>query len=367
MLAAILVALLVGGWGNVGHKIINANTVNSFPSPFQQFSIWKDSLSAHGSDADNRKSADPNEGPKHYIDFEEYADFVSKGTVIQDYDSAKKVYGVTNITNSGSLPWTILQCYDTLVTVFKNKEWHHAVLLCSDLGHYIGDANMPLHLTANYNGQMSGQKGIHSRYESTMISTYSSSIPIHQNQAVYLNDVRDYIFTMTYNNYPYVDSVLHADSVAYAASGKNYKSTVYTQTLWNLTKEMTGIFFSRAAEVLASVMYTAWVNAGSPSLNPSFAEELSSNGIDFVLSQNFPNPFNPTTKIVYQLSTQQNVSMKLYDVNGREVATLLDGRETTGTHEIQFDPSTYALSSGIYFYRLRAGKSIVTKKMIFLK
>jgi len=366
-ITAICIGLIFAGWGNVGHRVINSNTVNSFPQPFQQFSFWRDSLAAHGSDADYRKSGDPNEAPKHYIDFEEYNDFVINGSVVQDYDSAVTKYGLTAITNAGSLPWTIMQCYDTLIAAFKQREWHHVVLLSADLGHYIGDANMPLHLTQNYDGQLSSQKGIHSRYESTMIGLYSTSIPIHQNEAIYLADVRDYIFSMTYRNYPYVDSVLRADSLAYVAGSKNYNSTLYKQTLWNLTKNFTGILFSRAAEVLASVMYTAWVNAGSPPLVPAVVEEMSASVKGFVLEQNYPNPFNPTTMIRYQLSSEAKVSLIIYDVAGKEIKKLVDENQSAGNYSFEVNMKSNELATGIYFYQLKVGTTLQTKKMLYLK
>ncbi len=90
---------------------------------------------------------------------------------------------------------------------------------------------------------------------------------------------------------------------------------------------------------------------------------------DFILSQNFPNPFNPSTKITYQLPTAGNVTLKVFDVLGKEVATLVNEYRPAGSHEIEFNP--YSInqqpSSGIYLYRLQAGEYVETKKMIFLK
>ncbi|HQT92524.1 MAG TPA: T9SS type A sorting domain-containing protein [Candidatus Kryptobacter bacterium] len=82
----------------------------------------------------------------------------------------------------------------------------------------------------------------------------------------------------------------------------------------------------------------------------------------FKLSQNYPNPFNPSTVIGYQLSAAGNVSLKVYDILGREVAALVDGRQSAGTHTVVFDGSKYA--SGVYFYRLTAGGTSIVSKMI---
>lgn len=85
----------------------------------------------------------------------------------------------------------------------------------------------------------------------------------------------------------------------------------------------------------------------------------------FILHQNYPNPFNPTTSIEYQLVDAEKVSLKVYDVLGREVKTLVNEEKLPGNYSVTFDASN--LSSGIYFYRMQSGKFIDTKKMILLK
>lgn len=93
------------------------------------------------------------------------------------------------------------------------------------------------------------------------------------------------------------------------------------------------------------------------------SEEL--NPIAFVLEQNYPNPFNPNTRIKYAIGSRQFVTLKVYDVLGAEVATLINDEKPVGHHEIKFNASS--LPSGIYFYTLRAGNFIETKKMLLLK
>ncbi len=85
----------------------------------------------------------------------------------------------------------------------------------------------------------------------------------------------------------------------------------------------------------------------------------------FQLHQNYPNPFNPTTVISYQLPVTSHVTLKVFDMLGREVASLVNGRVSAGQHEVQFDASN--LSSGLYIYRLQAGEFIETKKMMLIK
>ena len=86
---------------------------------------------------------------------------------------------------------------------------------------------------------------------------------------------------------------------------------------------------------------------------------------EFRLEQNFPNPFNPGTTIQFQLPKESHVTLRVYDILGQEVATLIDEKREAGKYLLQFDGSN--ITSGIYFYRLHAGSYIETKKLILLK
>ena len=86
---------------------------------------------------------------------------------------------------------------------------------------------------------------------------------------------------------------------------------------------------------------------------------------EYVLEQNYPNPFNPSTKISWQSPESSWQSLKVYDVLGNEVATLVDEYKPAGSYEVEF--SAAGLSSGMYFYKLEAGNYIETKKMILIR
>lgn len=86
---------------------------------------------------------------------------------------------------------------------------------------------------------------------------------------------------------------------------------------------------------------------------------------EYELKQNYPNPFNPSTKIVYSLKAASPVELKVFNILGQEVATLVHQMQPLGTYEVSFNAST--LSSGVYFYKLQAGNFVSIKKMIFIK
>jgi hypothetical protein len=86
---------------------------------------------------------------------------------------------------------------------------------------------------------------------------------------------------------------------------------------------------------------------------------------DFMLLQNYPNPFNPVTTITFNIPYACNVSLKLYDAVGREVAELVNGKKNIGAHSVQFNAPS--LASGIYFYRIIAGDYLKTMKLILMK
>lgn len=85
----------------------------------------------------------------------------------------------------------------------------------------------------------------------------------------------------------------------------------------------------------------------------------------FQLFQNYPNPFNPTTTIRYALASRSRVTLKVYSVLGKEVATLVNDVKPAGTHTVQFHAASF--SSGIYFYELNVGDAVLTKKMLLLR
>jgi hypothetical protein len=143
--------------------------------------------------------------------------------------------------------------------------------------------------------------------------------------------------------------------------------------------------FAPASNFLQNTLYTATITTGAKdvagnalaisyvwSFTTSTAATAVDNGItpqEFSLSQNYPNPFNPSTMIQYSLGKAGIVSLRIYNLLGYEVATLVKGRQEAGSYTVPFgiNNGTFSLSSGVYFYRLETGSFVATKKLILMK
>jgi hypothetical protein len=260
MLASVL---LLCSWGEKGHQKINGSAARFFPHRLNRYNGWTEVLTLHGSEADNRRKTDPTEGIKHYIDIDAYSDFIDNHKIIEDETAAFNKYSRDFVMKNGTLPWVTDSTYHVLVKHFRAKDWEKALLTAADLGHYIGDGHMPLHLTVNYDGKLSGQTGIHGRYESKMINTYIDSLTVKRSRSHRVKDVRRYVFDYMYYNYRYKDSLLNADKRAFERAGHEYND-LYYQVLWEGTKDFTNEMITGSSRSLTELIRTAWIEAGRP-------------------------------------------------------------------------------------------------------
>ncbi|MFA6598785.1 MAG: S1/P1 nuclease [Ignavibacteriaceae bacterium] len=366
----IVLWFIFAGWGGTGHKIINKNITKSFPSSMNFPATWSTDLTTHASDADNRKKDDPNESPKHFIDIDNYPEFKANGFINQSYDANVSLHGSSYVIEQGTLPWAIQTTEDSLRKAFQQRNWNKAMLLSADLGHYVGDGHQPLHITENYNGGMTNQSGVHSRYETKLLEQFQNSVVYTNDSASYVGNISDYVFNFIYVGNKYVDSVLYGDSVAHAVAGTT-SGTVYLQKYWELCGNQTILLMKNASKSVADLIYTAWIDAGSPDPNATSVRDEQTSPSSFNLCQNYPNPFNPSTSIQYSINSKQFVSLKVYDIIGNEVATLVNEVHDAGTYQVTFNPQTGSdrkpLTSGVYLYQLKSGDFLQTKKMIFIK
>ncbi len=356
-------SLVLISWGGTGHYKSNYATGLSFNQQMAQFNTWVSIMADHASDADDRKSWDPNESPKHYIDIDNYSEFLTQGRIPQTLDSAIAIHGASFVYDQGILPWATLVTYDSLKSCFQRSDWAKAVLFASDLGHYVADGHMPLHITRNYNGQYSGNSGIHSRFESTMINANASQITYPGYEIAEIEDVNQYVFDYLYANYTYVDSVIPADDYAKAIAG-NTTSSTYKQALWNKSKDFTILLFKNGSHAITELIFTAWVQAGSPQMEAS-AISATNPEASFYLGQNTPNPFCNSTRINYNVPQNSEVLLQVFNLSGQLIATLVNEEKAGGSYSIGWSPQN--LDAGVYNLVMKSGEFVEIKKAILIK
>lgn len=352
---AVILIVSLSSWGYNGHKSISSHITFYFPSDFSQFQNWSSTLADHASDADNRKSSDPNESPKHFIDIENYNEFRQSGTIPLNLNDAITKYGSSNVYSWGILPWATKTTYDTLVACFRRNDLSKAVLTAADLGHYVADGHMPLHVTANYDGQLTGNKGVHSRYETKMVDAYVTTMTYSPSAIHRINDVQQYILDYIYQSHTYIDTVLKSDSYAKAID-PSY-GTAYVNAMFNKLGNITNMLFQSSAVSIATLIYTAYQESQTVSANEHIMADM-----DFVLNQNVPNPFSDVTTIHYKITKEGLVHLYVTDISGKKIATLINQHQSPGEYSIRF--SANSLKSGIYLLVLQHEQLTQTKRMM---
>lgn len=326
-------------------------------------SDWSGLLASHSSDADERKKTDPSEANKHFINLDSYPEFLRSGRIPQTLDSVIALHGSGFVMDAGILPWAILSIFDSLENSFARHNWNQSVLYAADLGHYIGDGHQPLHLTKNYDGQSTGQNGIHSRYETNMISDFYDQLVFPFDSAIYIRELNRFVFDFVYLDYRYIDTVLQADVYAKAIAG-NISSKAYYNALWAKSGKPTIRLFKNASLSLASLIYTAWIMAGNPVIFPN---SIPFNDISPVkLESNYPNPFSQKTTICFNaLKNDIELMLKIYDAESQLMTLIFNGKVKAGHHEIIWDAQHQ--NRGIYFLVLTSGNVSEIRKLIVIR
>lgn len=283
---ALGIGFLTLSWGIVGHERINKAAVMALPHPLQVFFYNHiDFITQEASVPDIRKYAlnYKDENPRHYFDME---NFGSADSLPQTMEEVKKKYDAKFLNTNGILPWYIEEMMVKLTKAFKDKNRAEILFLAADLGHYVGDAHMPLHTSANHDGQLTDQKGIHSLWESRLPELFAKNYKLNVPQAQYYPDVHKATWDMINDTHTLVQPLLDVDKKLRTstpenqifemdAAGKVLKSKYNTPIFSDeyskkLHKELNGMVekqMKKAIAATASFWYTAWVNAGKPDLS----------------------------------------------------------------------------------------------------
>jgi hypothetical protein len=244
-------------WGSTGHSHITGGAISHLPEPLRSF------FTANATTIRSQAAQEPS--GRHYIDIDVYPEFAA-GTFPHDVNVLIAKYGYSYVERNGMAPWTYANYVQTLTNLMAGartkQDWLQLIPTAAAQAHYIEDMHNPLHLTENYDGQDTGNDGVHSRYESQMISRNVNSLTFAAVEAEHQTTLLDDVFDGIDIHYQFVDDIMAADTTARAAAGSY--NTAYYNSLWAQTGDFTRALFQEASEAVADGWYTAWVNAGSP-------------------------------------------------------------------------------------------------------
>lgn len=248
-----------------------------------------DFISEHAIDPDKRRYAIPEEGPRHYIDIDNYGKYPYDSLPRRWVDAVSK-FTEDTLNANGIVPWWVQTMLFKLTTAFKEKNQAKILKLSAEIGHYIADAHVPLHASSNHNGQFTGQRGIHGFWESRVPELLSEKQwDFFIGKAAYIKNPGDFIWKRILESALASDSVLKFEKELtnnfpsdqkYAFEQRNgvtirQYSSAFTIAYDLKLKGMVERRFRQSVFAIASFWYTAWVNAGQPDLKQLSNKELS--------------------------------------------------------------------------------------------
>ncbi len=268
-------------WGFYAHSLINQQAVYSLPpeligfyKPHIQF------ITEKAVNPDRRRYAVEGEAEKHYIDLDHYGD--SALFILPKYwfDAIEKI-PEDSLRQNGIGPWSAYLTMISLTKAFEQKNSQAILRLSADLGHYLGDLNVPLHTTKNYNGQLTGQEGIHGFWESRIPELMAKGYSLWVGKAEYVEKPQLAIWDAVENAHTQVDSVLRIERELSESFPEDQKysyeerngltvrvysrdfTEAYAQALDNQIERQ----MRRSIKMIADFWFTAWINAGQPDLS----------------------------------------------------------------------------------------------------
>ena len=275
-LAALLLASAgpssVLAWTGVQHVQISRAAARNVPDEMAAFRNFSRPMAFPSIFPDLWRLSDPAEGARHFFEPDRLPDGFDLPSISSNRIEAFAAQIEPLPSEIGIAPWTVLDLMADMTESMRTNDWMWAARCGSALSHYLADLHMPLHCTRNYNGQESGQLGVHSRIESDMTKAFFRPETIAAPPAVYLDDPFKAMMGWAAESSAAAPRMLHADLAAKRAAGGQIDTETYYLKLWELTEDIVVERISSAAGNLSSIWYTAWVNAGKPAIPAPFDE-----------------------------------------------------------------------------------------------
>ena len=260
----------IGAWGFNGHRFVTERAIELLPSEIRPFfQAFRVAIVEHSIDPDTYRTIGfTEEPPRHFLDMDAYGAFPFTN-LPRDYKEAVTVRGEAFVIKNGTLPWRTEEVYGMLRDAFKQLPTapyarDNVKLFSSVISHYVGDAFQPFHAAVNYDGQMTNQQGIHSRFETEMFDRYRDRLRATPAPAAPIANVRDYMFVTLTDSFQHVDAILAADLEA--VKGRTLYDDGYFAQMFDKTGPIMDKRLAGAMSGVASLITSAWIEAGRPAL-----------------------------------------------------------------------------------------------------
>ena len=260
----------IGAWGFNGHRFITDKAIDLLPDEIRPFfAKFRTTVVEHSIDPDTYRTLGfKDEPPRHFLDMDAYGPFPFKD-LPHDYKEAVDKRGLDFVIKNGTVPWRAEEIYVELRNAFKSLPTQgyardNVKLFSSVLSHYVADAHVPFHAVINYDGQMTGQQGIHARFESELFDRYKDKLRITPAVVTPIPNAREFMFATLTDSAQHVDAILAADLEA--IKGRTFYDDGYFGQMFEKTGPIMEKRVSGAITALASLITSAWIDAGKPAL-----------------------------------------------------------------------------------------------------
>lgn len=250
-------------WGRQAHEMINAAAIRTLPAPLRSyFKPHQFYLVVHSSDPDALAAQNPREQKRHFADVDAYESypfrkFRAQFVVKRDPPTPVEI-------QNGSVMWQIERYTLLLSSDFRSRRWNAANRDAVFAAHYAADLTQPLHTVVNFDGQRTGQKGIHQRFETGVVRLEADRWLLRPAPAIDVRDLRERIFDEFLSSYLASRDVFAADRKA--RERWNYTNPHFLPAFARLAGPLAKSRIEDAASFVGSLWYTAWVRAGEPDL-----------------------------------------------------------------------------------------------------
>lgn len=263
-LAALLLPKPAAAWGFEAHKYILTQAIKLLPDDIRPyFEKHRGEFVERAIDPDLWRNAGfEQESPNHFVDMDAYGAHPFKD-LPHDYAAAVKKYGQEFVTKNGTLPWRTEEIYKKLVEAFTQKAPYsrdNIKYFAAWVGHYAGDAHVPFHASLNHDGQLTGQHGIHSRFESELFERYRDKLKVSPGPVVAVTNPREFIFESLTASFTHVQTLLDADKAAIA--GRDVYDDQYFTMFFSKAQPVLEKRLADSITATASLIAAAWIEAG---------------------------------------------------------------------------------------------------------